>query len=135
VDTTQLTQIGSVSEPRVFSLAEAREVFPLVKRITGEAFEELAPIKQQLENMLSTDPRITQVEARYEDVVKRWVRKMERLGLVIKGLWLVDFDTGDGYICWKHPEIRLGYYHDYASGFGGRRALDEVISEMSPDWA
>ncbi len=119
----------------MFSLAEAREVFPLVKRITTEAFNELAPIKLRLENMLSTDPRIAQVEGQYEDVVKRWVMKMERLGLVVKGLWLVDFDTGDGYICWKHPEIRLGYYHDYAAGFSGRRALTDVISEMSPDWA
>ena len=42
------------------------------------------------------------------------------LGLDIKGLWLVDFDNGSGYYCWKHPEVSLDYYHTYVVGFGGR---------------
>ncbi len=131
----QFPQIGSTEEPRIITLAEARELFPLVRRITQESFDELVPIKQQLDNMLSTDPRIGVVEKRYERVVKRWVNKMERLGLVVKGLWLVDFDTGDGYLCWKYPELELSYYHDYSSGFAGRRPLDVVIEELDPDWA
>jgi len=131
----QMPQIGSTEEPRIVTLAEARELFPLVRRITEQAFAELEPIKRQLDNMLSTDPRIGAVEKRYEGVVKRWVNKMERRGLVVKGLWLVDFDTGDGYLCWKYPEIELSYYHDYNSGFGGRRPLDVVIEETDPDWA
>ncbi|MDX1409684.1 MAG: DUF2203 domain-containing protein [Saprospiraceae bacterium] len=131
----QFPQIGSTEEPRIVTLAEANELFPLVRRITREAHDELVPIKQQLDNMLSTDPRIGVIEKRYERVVKRWVNKMERLGLVVKGLWLVDFDTGDGYLCWKYPEIELSYYHDYSSGFAGRRPLDVVIEELDPDWA
>ena len=67
--------------------------------------------------------------------MRRWVAKMERLGLVIKGLWLVDFDTGDGYLCWKFPELKLGHYHTYQEGFSGRRPLREVIEEFDPDWA
>jgi len=131
----QLPQIGSTEEPRIFTLREARELFPLVRRITAESFEELTPIKRNLDNMLATDPRMTAVEKAYESVVKRWVNKMERLGLVVKGLWLVDFDTSDGYLCWKYPELALAHYHDYASGFAGRRPLDEVIEELDPDWA
>ena len=131
----QFPQIGSTEEPRIITLAEAKELFPLVRRITKESHDELVPIKQQLDNMLSTDPRIGVIEKRYERVVKRWVNKMERLGLVVKGLWLVDFDTGDGYLCWKYPEIELSYYHDYSSGFAGRRPLDLVIEEFDPDWA
>lgn len=135
ISASQLTQIGSTEEPRVLTLAEAREIFPLVRRITEQAYRELEPIKRQLDNMLSTDPRLGAVESRYEGVVKRWVSKMERLGLVVKGLWLVDFDTGDGYLCWKYPEIDLTYYHDYSAGFAGRRPLDVVIEELDPDWA
>jgi len=131
----QLPQICSGEEARIVTLSEARELFPLVRRITEQAHSELLPVKRQLDNMLSTDPRISSVEKRYEEVVKRWVSKMERLGLVVKGLWLVDFDTGDGYLCWKYPEIELGYYHDYNSGFAGRRPLDVVIEELDPDWA
>lgn len=135
MDNTQIAQIGSIDDPRVFSLAEARDLFPLVSRITSEAYEELQPVKQRLRNMLSTDPRIVKVEKLYEEIVKRWVSKMERLGLVVKGLWLVDFDTGDGYLCWKYPELDISHYHDYASGFAGRRNLDEIIEEIDPDWA
>ena len=130
-----IAQIGSVGEARLFTLAEAQALFPLVRRITVEAHEELAPVKQRLENMIATDPHIVQVEKSYEAIVKRWVSKMERLGLVVKGLWLVDFDTGDGYLCWKFPELRLAYYHDHGSGYADRRPLTEVIDELDPDWA
>ncbi len=130
-----ITQILANKESRVFTLAEARELFPLVRRITEEAFRELEPVRHKLEGMAPSNPKLVQVEKQYETIVKRWVSKMERLGLVVKGLWLVDFDTGDGYICWKYPELQLGHYHDYHTGFAGRRPLDEVIEEIDPDWA
>ncbi len=131
----RITQIGSCAEPRLFTLREAQELFPLVRRITAATHAELAPVKRRLENMLSTDPRLPAVEREYERIVKTWVSKMERLGLVVKGLWLIDFDTGDGYLCWKYPELRIGHFHDYASGFAGRRPLEHVIEELVPDWA
>jgi hypothetical protein len=128
-------QIGSVGDPRIFALDEARELFPLVRRITADAYEELQPVKQRLRNMMSTDPRIVQVEKSYEEIVKRWVSKMERLGLVVQGLWLVDFDTGDGYLCWKYPELKINHFHDYTAGFSDRRNLEDIIEELDPDWA
>ncbi len=130
-----ITQIGSCRDSRIFTLDEARQLFPLVQRITNRAFDELRPVRQRLENLLSTDPRLVTVERDYEVIVKRWVSKMERLGLVVKGLWLVDFDTGEGYLCWKSPELKIGHYHDYETGISGRRRLDEVIEELAPDWA
>ena len=42
------------------------------------------------------------------------------LGADVKGLWLVDFDTGAGYYCWKWPEEELAYFHGYEEGFAGR---------------
>ncbi len=135
VNASQITQIGSLEEPRIFTLEEANELFPLVRRITHDAYKKLEPIKRRLENMLATDPRMVVVEKEYEAVVKRWLRKMERLGLVVQGLWLVDFDTGEGYLCWKYPELRISHFHDYTSGFSGRRPLTEIIEELDPDWA
>ncbi len=55
--------------------------------------------------------------------MSRWAREMEALGLEVKGLWLVDFDTGGGYYCWKWPEQGLEYYHGYEEGFGGRTRI------------
>ncbi|MDA8420420.1 MAG: DUF2203 domain-containing protein [Pseudomonadota bacterium] len=132
---SSIFQIVAPNDPRIFTLAEARDLFPLVRSITQAAHTELDPVRRRLESMVPTNPMIRDIECRYEAIVKRWVAKMERLGLVVKGLWLVDFDTGDGYLCWKFPELRIGHYHTYHEGFSGRRPLDEVIQEFDPDWA
>lgn len=128
-------QITPCDDPRVFTLAEAEALFPLVRRITQSAYQELEPVRRALEAMVPTNPMIQDVERQYEIIVKRWVGKMERLGLVVKGLWLVDFDTGDGYLCWKFPELRIGYYHSYHEGYAGRVPLRQVVEEFDPDWA
>jgi hypothetical protein len=129
-----LFQIVARDDTRVFTLAEAEELFPLVRTITEAAWRELEPVRHRLESMIPANPRIREVEREYEAIVKRWMAKMNRLGLVVKGLWLVDFDTGDGYLCWKFPELRIGYYHGYQEGFMGRRPLKQVIEELDPDW-
>ena len=128
-------QINACDDPRVFTLVEAEALFPLVRRITQAAYQELEPVRRALESMVPTNPMIQDVERQYEAVVKRWVGKMERLGLVVKGLWLVDFDTGDGYLCWKFPELRIGYYHSYHEGYAARVPLRQVVEEFDPDWA
>src|SRR5258708_3402308 len=132
---TAIVQLSAHNDPRVFTLAEAQELFPIVQRITRTTHAELEPYRRALETMTPMSPQLKQVERRYEAVVRNWVGKMERLGLVVKGLWLVDFDTGDGYLCWKFPELRIGHYHGYDEGFAGRRRLHEVVEELDPDWA
>lgn len=122
-------------ETRVFSLSEAQALFPLVRRITEAAYRELQPVREQMKKILPTNPGLSAVEQRYREIVGRWMGKMERLGLVVKGLWLVDFDTGDGYLCWRYPELKLNHYHGYEEGFTGRRPLQEVVDELDPDWA
>ena len=134
-DRPAVYQIVTRDETRVFTLAEAEELFPLVRAITEVAWHELEPVRRRLESMVPSNPRLHALENEYEKIVKRWMAKMHRLGLTVRGLWLVDFDTGDGYLCWKFPELRLGHYHNYQDGFSGRRPLREVIEELDPDWA
>ncbi len=132
---SRLVQIGSPDSPRYFTLEEANEALPLVKQITRDSYDELKVIKKRLRNFVPSDPRVVFVEQEYEQTVKRWISKMERLGLVVKGLWLVDFDTGDGYLCWKYPELEVSHYHSYTGGFAARRPVSEIIEEVRPDWA
>lgn len=122
-------------ETRVFSLSEAQALFPLVRRITEAAHRELQPVREQMKLTLPTSPQLSAVEQQYREIVRKWMGKMERLGVVVKGLWLVDFDTGDGYLCWRYPELNLNHYHSYDEGFTGRRPLREVVEELDPDWA
>lgn len=128
-------QIGACNEPRIFTLSEARVLFPMVRTITAAAHDELEPVRRRLEATLPTNPELPAIEREYEDTVKRWAGKMERLGVVVKGLWLVDFDTGEGFLCWRYPELSLGHFHDYHEGFTSRRSIAEIIEERDPDWA
>nr|WP_226857306.1 DUF2203 family protein [Acidithiobacillus concretivorus] len=120
---------------RVFTLLEAQQIFPLVRNITAQAFDELSPVLDSMRANMENHLLLQQQEIHYEEVVQRWINKMERLGVVVSGLWLVDFDTGDGYLCWRHPETVLGYYHGHEQGFGQRRPLLEIIREQHPEWA
>jgi Uncharacterized conserved protein len=120
---------------RVFTLLEARQIFPLVRNITAQAVDELSPVLESMRANMENHSLLQQQEIHYEEIVQRWINKMERLGVVVSGLWLVDFDTGDGYLCWRHPEPVLGYYHGHEQGFGQRRPLQEVIREQQPEWA
>ena len=65
-------------------------------------------------------PECEEASRAVEAAVSRWAREMEALGLEVKGPWLVDFDTGAGYYCWKWPEAELAHFHGYDEGFAGR---------------
>jgi len=95
---------------RIFTLAEARSLLPRVQELTAGAVTRYAQLSGDLE-----DER--------RAVVEEWAAELAELGLEIKGLWLVDFDSGAGYYCWKYPEPALDHFHGYEEGFAGRLAL------------
>ncbi len=129
-----ITRIGPPGDVQIFTLPEARNMLPLVVRITHNSVNELEPIQKRLRRMLSCDPRLSEVEQRYEATVRSWIGKIERLGLVACGLWWIDIDMGEGYVCWRYPEIRLDYFHDYEEKPADRKRISELYEEFSPDW-
>ncbi len=58
-----------------------------------------------------------------QEIVTRWAETLMEMGLEVKGVWLVDFDSGSGYYCWQYPEESLQYFHGYDDGFRGRVKL------------
>jgi hypothetical protein len=103
---------GKLAEKPIFSYEQAAAMPPEVRQLTEEACLEVGA--------LTRGGQQEDAEARIDEVVGRWAEAMTRRGLVVKGLWLVDFDNGSGYYCWRHPEDRLMYYHSYEEGFRGR---------------
>jgi hypothetical protein len=101
------------AEHRTFTLEEAGALLPKVRELTEEAAELYSRFG---ENGIDSE------EARHK-VVEEWANQIMALGLEIKGLWLVDFDSGAGYYCWKYPEPSLGHFHGYEEGFSGRVPL------------
>jgi len=99
-------------EKKVFTLEEARSLLPKVKELTSEAVFKFARLSEGEET-----------EEERQGVVGEWAREILALGAEIKGLWLVDFDSGAGYYCWRYPETSLEYFHGYEEGFAGRLPL------------
>jgi hypothetical protein len=130
--------IASISHPgetRQFSLSEAKQVLPVLKKLTLAASGELGPFQERMTSLLDCDPRQGPLQDQFERIVRKWISQVQRLGLPVTGLWEVGFDTGDGYLCWRHPELRLAYFRHYGEDFSLRRPLAQVIEEDQPEWA
>jgi hypothetical protein len=117
------------TERRIFTLADARTLLPTVKALTADAVqtaEELAAELEALSTDVDNESGIEERERLNEElnhIVARWALRIQELGLEAKGLWLVDFDNGHGYYCWKHPEEALLHFHGYDEGFAGRMKI------------
>jgi hypothetical protein len=95
-------------EKKVFTYDEAARLLPDVRRLTEAAYREVEALSGKAE-----------VEAR----LNRWAHEVMSLGIDVKGPWLVDFDNGAGYYCWKYPEEGLQFFHTYEEGFRGRTRI------------
>ncbi len=113
-----------VKTPRVFSYDEALSVFPAVRDRTAAAVQQIAALTRELEGEAANSAHREALEASHQAIVEQWTREIEALGLEIKGLWLVDWDCGDGYYCWRYPEPSLAHFHGYDEGFANRMPIN-----------
>lgn len=105
---------------RRFSYEEALAIFPVVRDLTADAALQVAAVSRELEGLESGSDRREDLETSQQEIVEQWTREIEAFGLEVKGLWLVDWDCGDGYYCWRHPEPSLAHFHGYDEGFAHR---------------
>jgi hypothetical protein len=103
-------------ESRVFSFAEAAALLPEVRQLTEGAHAQVEALRARLERGKGT----AEPQAAADQIVRAWTEAMHQRGIEVKGLWLIDFDNGSGYYCWRWPETALEYYHSYEEGFSGR---------------
>ena len=108
---------------RRFTLAEAQRLLPRVRALTEQAVQAADQLSSAIQGMAKTDPTRAATVTELEGVVAAWTGQVQALGLEVKGLWLVDFDNGDGYYCWQYPEAAILHYHGYQDGFPGRMKI------------
>lgn len=107
----------------IFTLQEARDLLPQVREVTQHYHDVVEELREELESPEGSDD-IKRIEGLMNDAVQEWVKAVRDLGVEVKGLWLADFDSGDGYYyCWKLGEDDIEHFHSYGGGFAGRRPI------------
>jgi len=107
----------------IFSLTQACELLPQVKHLTADAVRRAETLAVQLQGLAEDNPEHVSLSEALREVVTGWADEVRALGLEAKGLWLVDFDNGEGYYCWSYPEAAITHYHGYDEGFAGRISI------------
>jgi len=126
------TEEGS---PKDFSIESANQLIPLVKKYTEEAMRETQKVGMKLEYLQKGSPQFKALSSAHDQVIIRWAERIHRIGGLAKGLWTVDFDNGQGYLCWNFPEDKIEHFHTYEEGFKQRKKLSEVAQSVSAQTA
>ncbi len=108
---------------KIWTLKEAQEIFPRIKRITEDFYTQTHSISKLLTDNIYPENEMEKMEEEIHELVKIWNFTMLELEVDVKGIWLVDFDNGNGYYCWKVGEEDLLYEHSYDEGFAGRKLI------------
>jgi len=112
----------------IFDLESAHRLLPRIQTLTSDAAQRTDEIVSQVQRLPDGDPQRASLERTLRSIVEEWAQEIAALGCEAKGLWLVDFDNGAGYWCWKHPEPTIEYCHTYEEGFAGRKLIaPEVV--------
>lgn len=107
----------------IFTLEEARALLPRVKEVTQRYYEVVEALQQGLDDPDNAEA-VRRLERRINAELQQWATALQALGVEVKGLWLADFDSGDGYYyCWQLGEDDIEHFHRYETGFSGRRPI------------
>lgn len=109
---------------RIFTYDEALSTFPLVRDLTAAAVRQIETLTGGLGSHEDLEARREDLEEAQERIVNAWAREVAAIGCEVKGIWLVDWDSGDGYYCWRFPEPSIAHFHTYDEGFAGRIPLN-----------
>lgn len=121
-----LNPLIGINRRNVFSLDEARALLPVVFRITRIYSQKVQGLIERLEALSGHNENlVTSLEEQVNGLIQDWQNKVQKLGALPKGLWIADFDAGDGYFCWKFPERTIEYWHDYSDGYTKRVSVDD----------
>jgi hypothetical protein len=112
---------------RIFTLEEAREALKEILPLTKAHIEHVEPLRRRYEEAKAAGDTCAaeRLEAEIGQGIREWMEQVASYGAQVKGAWLVDFDSGDGYnYCWHYGEPDILHYHTYEAGFAGRRPIE-----------
>lgn len=128
----EFPNVIGINRREVFTLEEARELLPVVFRITRIYSTKVQSLIDRLEGLGQNNEKlVADLEDQVSLLIQEWQSKVQKLGALPKGLWIADFDSGDGYFCWKYPERSIEYWHRYSDGYSKRVAVSERFRPVS----
>ena len=98
---------------RTFTKGDVEQILPIVKRMTERAASTFDDLKEQLHWTPKDEPSFKRLQREIDLIVTRWATKVSRLGCEPKGIWLVDFDSGDGWFSWRYGDEELSYFQPH----------------------
>ena len=123
------------SSARVFSLAEANELVPVVAEFTADVVENLNQLRQRYkiesEDLSSAVP--ASVLKEIEQLLRGWSERVTGLGAHPKGYFTVDFQSMDPELlyCWTYGEDKILFAHKVWENFAHRRPLASNVGQIS----
>jgi hypothetical protein len=126
---------------RYYTLAEARAALPKVKQL-------MAMVQQARQEILRLRPEVWPVLRKaslnggsresgelllHYQRLEAGVKGILNMGIEVKDVdeGLVDFlgkrNGREIYLCWKHGEDNIEYWHDLNTGFAGRHPIDAAV--------
>ncbi len=112
---------------RIFSLAEANEVVPLVADLTAQVVHELETIRGRYRGESDEAPGAlsNDILRQVEQVLADWSARIVELGALPKGYFTVDFQSLDPELlyCWTYGEDKIDYVHKVWENFAHRQPL------------
>lgn len=103
---------------RIFTEGDAVSLLPIIRRITEHTAEEVDALQEQLRFVPHDEPLHKRLYAQVEATVRRWAIKVSKLGCEPRGIWLVDFDAGEGWYTWRLGDEGLTFFHSHARPAG-----------------
>lgn len=105
---------------QVFSYEEALATLPRIEELTRHAVRQIEALVNAVQSFEEGERRRDELDGAVREIVQSWAEDVAEVGCEPKGLWLVDWDSGDGYFCWRFPEPTIGHFHGYEEGYTGR---------------
>lgn len=115
---------------RTFTLEQAEGILPIVRRITDHAAAAARGLQEELRWVPREEPLYARRKSELDLIVRRWAVKIARLGCEPRGIWLVDFDAGEGWFSWRLGDESLSFFHrqEGAPALGPAARGDELLS-------
>lgn len=126
-------------QARLYTLEEARAALPAVKRLMDQvqaARAEILRLRPDVWPALSKaasnggNAAAGEMLAHFQQL-EAGVKGIMQMGVLVKDIdaGLVDFLAirrgREVYLCWRHGEEELAFWHDINAGYRGRQPIDE----------